>query len=244
MKKHPKKSIFRVLIEKQTYRSFQCLIQRKNTKNYGKTLAESVNRLDSYLSEYQYIFKSKTKKFFDKAEKYVHGLFISNLRNIERICEEQVDADYFQMQHFITNSNWNAREAIDHSAVLTSRSLPKRKLTGLIIDETGTVKKGKGSVGVGWQYCGNVGKTANSQVAVVGCLSNGDFASMTDARLYLPEDWCNDPNRCEEVGIPDECRVFKTKTELAYDIVQHHKKLGVEFDNCLMQSQRKAGGLR
>ena len=151
MKKHPKNSIFRVLIEKQTYRSFQCLIQRKNTKNYGKTLADSVNQLDSYLSEYQYIFENKTKKFFDKAEKYVHGLFISNLRNIERICEEQVDADYFQMQYFITNSKWNAREAIDHSTVLTSRSLPKRKLTGLIIDETGTVKKGKVSVGVGWQ---------------------------------------------------------------------------------------------
>jgi SRSO17 transposase len=44
---------------------------------------------------------------------------------------------------------------------------PKRKLTGLIIDETGTVKKGDMSVGVSWQYCGNVGKLANSQVAAI-----------------------------------------------------------------------------
>ncbi len=50
------------------------------------------------------------------------------------------------------------------------------------------------SVGVGHQYCGNVGKTANSQVAVMGCLSNEDFASMVDSRLYLPEDWCYDPS--------------------------------------------------
>lgn len=42
----------------------------------------------------------------------------------------------------------------------------------LIIDGTGTLKKGGESVGVGWQYCGNVGKTANSQVAVMACLGN------------------------------------------------------------------------
>jgi len=86
------------------------------------------------------------------------------------------------MQHFISESNWDARAVIDKSAMETSKALPKRKLTGLIIDETGTVKKGNKSVGVGWQYCGNVGKIANSQVAVMACLSNGDFASMVDAR--------------------------------------------------------------
>jgi SRSO17 transposase len=95
------------------------------------------------------------------------------------------------------------------------------KLTGLILDETGTVMKGDKSVGVGWLYCGNVGKTANSQVAVMACLSNGDFASMVDARLYLPKDWSNDPERCEKAGIPEEERLFKTKLDLAYEIILH-----------------------
>ncbi|MDY6800795.1 MAG: transposase [Bacteroidota bacterium] len=89
----------------------------------------------------------------------MHGLFISNVRNIERICEGQADADYFQIQHFITNALWDARLAIDQATIQTSMDLPKSKLTRLIIDETGTVKKGNKSVGVGWQYCGNVGKT-------------------------------------------------------------------------------------
>ncbi|MEX2429008.1 MAG: transposase, partial [Bacteroidales bacterium] len=75
------------------------------------------------------------------------------------------------------------------------------------------------ALGVGHQYCGNVGKTANSQVAVMGCLSNGDFASMVDARLYLPKDWCNDPERCEKAGIPEEEREFKTKIDLAYEMM-------------------------
>jgi SRSO17 transposase len=153
----------------------------------------------------------------------------SELRNIERISED-LDADYHQMQHFITESNWDARSVIDQVSREVSSTLPKRKLTGLIIDESGWVKKGDKSVGVGWQYCGNVGKISNSQVAVFACLSNGDFASMVDARLYLPLDWCNDPARCKEAGIPNENRVFKTKLELALDIIRQQVENGVSFD--------------
>lgn len=151
------------------------------------------------------------------------------MRNIERISEE-LGADYHQMQHFITESNWDANEVINKSALDVSTVLPKRKLTGLIIDESGWIKKGDKSVGVGRQYCGNVGKIANSQVAVFACLSNGDFASMIDARLYLPKDWCDDPIRCKEAGIPKDNRIFKTKLELATDIIRHQIASGISFD--------------
>jgi SRSO17 transposase len=119
---------------------------------------------------------------------------------------------------------------IDKVAKDVSASLPKRKLTGLVIDESGWVKKGDKSVGVGHQYCGNVGKTANSQVAVFACLSNGDFASMIDARLYLPKDWCDDRDRCDEAGIPENERLFKTKLELAGEIIHHQIAQGISFD--------------
>jgi SRSO17 transposase len=151
------------------------------------------------------------------------------MRNIERISEDQ-RVDYFQMQHFITESNWEARQVTDQVARTVSSVLPKRKMTALIIDESGWVKKGDKSVGVGAQYCGNVGKISNSQVAVFACLSNGDFASMVDARLYLPKDWCDNPRRCDEAGIPEEDRVFKTKLELAEDIIRHQKEKGIAFD--------------
>jgi SRSO17 transposase len=134
------------------------------------------------------------------------------------------------MQHFITESNWDARMFVDQVARKVSSVLPKRKMTGLIIDESGWVKKGDKSVGVGPQYCGNVGKIANSQVAVFACLSNGDFASMVDARLYLPKDWCDNPKRCEEAGIPEENRVFKTKIELAENILRHQIENCIAFD--------------
>jgi len=182
-----------------------------------------------HLTEYQYIFRNRTKIFFDKAEKYSQGIVQSQMRNIERISEG-LGVDYYQMQHFITESNWDSGEVINKVAMDVSTALPKRKLTGLIIDESGWVKKGDKSVGVGWQYCGNVGKIANSQVAVFACLSNGDFASMIDTRLFLPEDWCDNPERCKEAGIPEDSRVFKTKLELAGDIIRHQIARGISFD--------------
>jgi len=126
-----------------------CSTQVKNTKEYGKTLASANIRLVDYLSEYQWIFKNKTKKFFDKAQLYTQGILVSQQRNIEQICDSLSGADYFQMQHFITESNWDARAVIDLTALKTNKTLPKQKLTGLIIDETGTVKQDDKSVGAG-----------------------------------------------------------------------------------------------
>ncbi|MDR0612529.1 MAG: transposase [Dysgonamonadaceae bacterium] len=188
-----------------------------------------LGRFNSYLSEYEDIFKSKTKRFFDKAKLYCEGIFMSELSNIERISEEMF-ANCHQMQHFITESPWDYRLLLDQVALDVSKSLPKQKLTGLIIDESGWEKKGKKSVGVSPQYCGNAGKVCNSQAAVFGALSNGDFASMIDARLYLPASWISDTNRCEEAGIPEAEQVFKKKWEMAIEIIRHQQSLGVCFD--------------
>ena len=140
-----------------------------------------------------------------------------------------MNLNYYQMQHFITESPWSGRELIDQVAKEVSSLLPKHKLTGLIIDESGWVKKGNKSVGVGHQYCGNVGKLSNSQVAVFASLNNGDFCSMVDARLFLPEDWCSNSSRCDEAGVPETERTFRTKLELASQIIEH-QSTQIDFD--------------
>lgn len=178
---------------------------------------------------FEHLFRNKTKLFFDKAEKYTHGIVKTDMRNIERISEK-LDENYHRMQHFITESNWDGRAVIDKVAQEVNNTLPRRKLTGLILDESGWVKKGYKSVGVGHQYCGNVGKNANCQVAVFACLSNGDFASMVDARLYLPKDWSDNHDRCDEAKIPKGKSIFKTKLELAADIVRHLIEQGITFE--------------
>jgi SRSO17 transposase len=188
-----------------------------------------LSRLGSYLSDYEDIFRTKTKRFFDKAKIYCQGVFMSQMCNIERISEEMF-ANYHQMQHFISDSPRDHCRLIDQVELDVSCSLPKRKLTGLLIDESGWVKKGTKSVGVAPQYCGNVGKVSNSQVAVFGVLSNGDFASMVDSRLYLPQAWCDDCARMEEAGIPEEERAFKMNREIAESIILHQQQLGVSFN--------------
>jgi SRSO17 transposase len=53
---------------------------------------------------------------------------------------------------------------------------------------------------------------------------------MVDDRFYLPKDWCDNPTRCDEAGVPKGNRVFKTKLELAEDIIGHQKENGIAFD--------------
>jgi hypothetical protein len=90
-------------IEKQTNRRLNWLIQVKNRGLYGETLRPMLGRFNSYLSNYERIFRSKTKRFFDTAQLYCKGIFMSELSNIERISEEMF-ANYHRMQHFITES--------------------------------------------------------------------------------------------------------------------------------------------
>jgi len=61
-----------------------------------------------------------------------------------------------------------------------------------IIDDTGFPKKGRHSVGVTRQYCGQLGKQDNCQVAVTLSLTNHDASLPVAYRLYLPEDWAKD----------------------------------------------------
>jgi SRSO17 transposase len=97
-------------------------------------------RLSDHLTDYQSIFRNRTKVCFDKAELYTQGIIKSNMHNIECISEES-GTNYHQMQHFITESNWNGREVIDKVAKDVSTSLRKFKLTGMVIAESGLVKK-------------------------------------------------------------------------------------------------------
>jgi len=88
-----------------------------------------------------------------------------------------------------------------------------------IIDDTSFPKRGQHSVGVAHQYCGQLGKQANCQVAVSLSIAN-DAASLPVAyRLYLPKDWAEDAARRSKVGVPEEID-FKTKPEIALEHIR------------------------
>ena len=95
-----------------------------------------------------------------------------------------------------------------------------------IVDDTGFPKKGRHSVGVARQYCGQLGKQDNCQIAVSLSVAN-DHASLPIAyRLYLPEGWANDPDRRAKAGVPEDV-AFRTKPEIALDQIRAALSAGV-----------------
>jgi len=66
-------------------------------------------------------------------------------------------------------------------------------------------------------------------LAVFGVLAKGRFATAIDTRLYLPKKWTDDQQRCNKAGIPENERVFKTKNQLALEIVEQARRNGVRF---------------
>jgi SRSO17 transposase len=158
------------------------------------------------------------------------GLFQSDYSNIERISEVLPDADYNQIQHFISESPWDAKALMDRVASDSSSLFSNENSVFLEIDESSALKKGFNSVGVARQYSGRAGKIENCQVAVFGALCSGNKFCLTDAKLYLPQEWTDDKVRCKAAGIPDSHCEFKTKLELALDIVKEHKARDTRID--------------
>jgi SRSO17 transposase len=88
-----------------------------------------------------------------------------------------------------------------------------------IVDDTGFPKKGKHSVGVARQYCGQVGKQENCRVAVSLSVATWSSSLPIGYRLYLPKEWAEDAERREETEVPAEVR-FQTKPEIALDQIR------------------------
>jgi SRSO17 transposase len=99
----------------------------------------------------------------------------------------------------------------------------------LLIDESAQGKKGDQSVAVARQYHGRLGKTDNCQAGVYSALALETRATLTGSRLYLPEEWVKDRARCLAAGIPAEEIRFRTKLELARELVAEALANGLEF---------------
>ena len=117
----------------------------------------------------------------------------------------RVAAQHQSLLHFVGQAPWS-----DAAVLTTMRELvlPALERTGpieaWIIDDTGFPKKGRHSVGVARQYCGQLGKQDNCQVAVTLSLANRTASLPVAYRLYLPQEWADDPGRRQKAGVPEE----------------------------------------
>src|SRR5262249_2487146 len=104
-----------------------------------------------------------------------------------------------------------------------------------IIDDTGFPKKGRHSVGVARQYCGQLGKQDNCQVAVTLSLANHDASLPIAYRLYLPEDWANSRVRRRKAKIP-EASPFLPKPQIALEQIKTARAAGLPEGVVLMDA--------
>jgi len=165
----------------------------------------------------------------DEARSYLCGLVMkSSKKNIERMEEYVQGSDYESMQHFISESPWDGDKLKAQIATDIDGQIGGEE-SMLAIDESAFTKKGTRSVGVAHQYNGRLGKIDNCQVGVFGAITDGKHAGLIDARLYLPQEWIDSPERCKAAGIPEADRVFKTKHQLGLEIVDTARKNNVRF---------------
>jgi SRSO17 transposase len=141
-------------------------------------------------------------------------------KNMERMSESVPDCDEQSLQHFISNSPWDASVVFQQIGRDADAIIGHDADTCLIVDETGFKKAGQKSVGVARQWLGRFGKVDNGQVGVFLALNCREKATLTDGRLYLPECWTNSKQRMKQAGVPDERHRHTKKTELALDMIE------------------------
>lgn len=118
------------------------------------------------------------------------------------------------LHHFVADSPWSDQKILDKAWQWVDSRIPSSEQRYLIIDDTGIPKKGLHSVGVSHQYCGQLGKSTNCQVAVSVSLASKQASIPVAWQLYLPKEWTADQKRCRSVGVPSDIR-FATKTQIA-----------------------------
>ena len=162
----------------------------------------------------------------------VHGLLAElEDHNCWTMAEAAGHPAPYRMQHLLSRARVDEKQMLDAAAdwVVGRLSAGHDGDSGdvvLIVDETADEKSSADCVGAASQYSGTVGGTALCQVAVTLTYAAPDGHALIGRALYLPESWAADEERRELAGVPDEI-MFKTKPQLASDLLQHAHDRGI-----------------
>jgi SRSO17 transposase len=146
-------------------------------------------------------------------------------KNGWQLAERAGDASPKNIQHFLGRSRWEADEVRDDLQRYVVEQLGEEDGI-LIFDETGFLKKGTKSAGVGRQYSGTAGRIENCQIGVFLAYRSSKGHALIDRELYLPKAWCDDQARCAEARIP-ETKEFATKPAIAREMLSRSVIAGI-----------------
>ncbi|BBD36417.1 DDE endonuclease [Aminobacter sp. Y103A] len=144
-----------------------------------------------------------------------------------RVEPGRVQAAHQSLHHFVAKADWSDDAVLSRVREQVLPALERQgQIRAWIVDDTGFPKKGKHSVGVARQYCGQLGKQDNCQVAVSLSVATEQASLPIAYQLYLPESWANDPDRRAKTGVPENV-VFRTKPEIALAQIRAALEAGV-----------------
>lgn len=173
---------------------------------------------------------------------YLRGLMLPGQRkSVEpmaaRVHPQDVRSAHQSMHHLVATAAWSDAALLAAVAreVVPVLSGAGKKPCYWIIDDTGFRKYGQHSVGVARQYCGQLGKTENCQVAVSLSLATVAGSLPLSYQLYLPQEWTKDKARRTQAGVPKEIR-FSTKGEIAWSQIDAQLSAGVPRGIVLMDA--------
>lgn len=148
-------------------------------------------------------------------------------KNGWQLAEAMGEADPNGAQRLLFGARWDADAVIAELQCFVMEHFGDPTDGVLVIDETGFLKKGTHSVGVARQYSGTAGKVENCQIGVFLTYASARGASFLDRRLYLPESWAQDRERCQAARVP-ETVTFQTKPQLALAMLKQASAHGVQ----------------
>lgn len=174
------------------------------------------DRLAAYIADVASgLVRSEQREY---AEQYARGLIAEGARKSLEPMVARLGGgrgQYEGLQHFLADSPWDP--------VLVDRAIAERVCAVIepaawVLDDTGIPKDGRRSPGVKRQYSGTLGKIGNCQIAVSLHAIGAKGTVPLGFRLYLPEDWCADPERRRRAKVPADVE-FQTKPALGGELV-------------------------
>ena len=162
----------------------------------------------------------------ERSGHYLQALLVQSgeRRNAENLSEA-VPESARGMQRFLTDSPWDDDAVIGRLQEYLAPLLGRPDAVW-VLDGSDFPKQGRKSAGVARQYCGRLGKVANCQAGMFLAYVSPLGRALVDKRLYLPESWTSDQDRCAAAGVPEERRGYRSKTELALELLERALELG------------------
>lgn len=189
-----------------------------------RTTTEPLPELAEFLAPFAHQFIRSEGR--EDLERYSTGL-LSDIprKNGDTIAQGIPGTNNQRIQELLTRIQWDEVAFNDQRI---GRMCDEVRLNdgAILFDDTGFPKKGDHSVGVSWQYCGQIGKVCNCQVAVTSVYADPAVYWPLHVQLYLPEDWTNVPDRCHKAGVPEDV-TFQTKPQIALKLLDEARRLRI-----------------